>query len=66
VSGSVSKRTSYAVIGREAGPAKLQKVKDLNVKTLDEDELLALIAKQPGKRSKFEIQARWISRLGGR
>ena len=58
VTQSVSKRTSYAVIGREAGPSKVAKVKELNVKTLDEDGLLELISKQPGKKSKFEVAAK--------
>jgi len=58
VTQSVSKKTSYAVIGREAGPSKLQKVQDLKVKILDEDGLLQLIGSQPGKKSKFEVAAK--------
>jgi DNA ligase (NAD+) len=42
VSGSVSRKTSYVVVGAEAG-SKLDKAKDLGVPTLDEDAFRALI-----------------------
>ena len=42
VSGSVSKKTSYVVAGDEAG-SKLTKAKDLGVKIIDENGLIALI-----------------------
>jgi DNA ligase (NAD+) len=42
VSGSVSARTSYVVVG-EAPGSKVQKAQELGIPTLDEDGLLALI-----------------------
>lgn len=36
------------VLGENAGPSKLQKIKDLGIKTLDEDGLLALIGSRGG------------------
>ena len=46
VSGSVSKKTSYVVAGEAAG-SKLDKAKELNIPTLDEQALLDLIASTP-------------------
>ncbi len=43
VSSSVSKRTSYVIVGTEPG-SKLDKAKELNIKTLDLKEFLALIS----------------------
>ena len=42
VTGSVSKKTSYLVVGAEPG-TKLEKAKVLGVETLDEQALLRLI-----------------------
>ena len=42
VSGSVSKKTSYVVVGEDAG-SKLEKAKALGIPTLTEDELKKLV-----------------------
>ena len=42
VAGSVSKKTSFVVVGEDAG-SKLDKAKKLGVETLDEDAFRALI-----------------------
>ena len=39
-----SGKTNYVVLGRDAGPSKLEKIKKLKLQTLDEDGLLQLIA----------------------
>src|SRR5207302_221573 len=41
--GSVSKKTSYVVVGREPGAAKLSKAADLGIPTLDEDQFRDLL-----------------------
>ena len=43
VSGSVSKKTSYVVVGEAAG-SKLTKAQDLGVKIIDENELLKMLS----------------------
>lgn len=43
VTGAPSSKTSYVVLGSEAGPSKLRKIADLKIKTIDEDGLFALI-----------------------
>jgi DNA ligase (NAD+) len=42
VAGSVSKKTDFVVVGADAG-SKARKAEELGVKTLSEDEWLALI-----------------------
>ncbi|KAE8441558.1 hypothetical protein EG329_004677 [Mollisiaceae sp. DMI_Dod_QoI] len=50
VSKSLSKNTSLVVVGNEAGPTKLEKIEDLGLKTVDEDEFVALIEAGGGKK----------------
>ncbi|XP_061178272.1 replication factor C subunit 1-like [Saccostrea echinata] len=57
VTGSVSKKTSYLVAGRDCGESKLAKARSFGTKQIDEDGLLDLIRTLPGKRSKYEVQA---------
>jgi DNA ligase (NAD+) len=45
VSGSVSKKTSFVVVGEDAG-SKFEKARELGVKTLDEDQFLALVGRK--------------------
>ncbi|XP_036618227.1 replication factor C subunit 1 [Trichosurus vulpecula] len=55
VTGNVSKRTSYLVMGRDSGQSKSDKALALGTKIIDEDGLLDLIRTLPGKKSKYEI-----------
>ncbi|XP_058888612.1 replication factor C subunit 1-like isoform X2 [Acipenser ruthenus] len=57
VTGNISKKTNYLVLGRDSGVSKTEKAESLGTNILDEDGLLDLIRKQPGKRSKYEIAA---------
>ncbi|XP_059473115.1 replication factor C subunit 1 [Neocloeon triangulifer] len=47
VTSSVSKNTSYLVVGEDAGPSKLEKAKNFNIPNIDEDGLLDLIRTRP-------------------
>ncbi|HET6553155.1 MAG TPA: NAD-dependent DNA ligase LigA [Dyella sp.] len=47
VAGSVSKKTSFVVVGEAAG-SKLDKAQELGVEVWDENQLLALLAKHEG------------------
>ncbi|KAJ8113132.1 hypothetical protein ONZ43_g5224 [Nemania bipapillata] len=42
-----SGKTSYVVLGGDAGPAKLAKIKEHNIKTINEEGLFALIRRLP-------------------
>ncbi|KAF2636479.1 DNA replication factor C, large subunit [Massarina eburnea CBS 473.64] len=45
VVGQPSSKTNYIVLGEDAGPSKLDKIRKLNLKTIDEDGVTALIEK---------------------
>lgn len=55
VTGNVSKKTNYLVMGRDGGQSKSDKAAALGTKIVDEDGLLNLIRTMPGKKSKYEI-----------
>ncbi|XP_045690307.1 replication factor C subunit 1 isoform X1 [Phyllostomus hastatus] len=55
VTGNVSKKTNYLVMGRDSGQSKRDKAAALGTKIIDEDGLLDLIRTMPGKKSKYEI-----------
>ncbi|ROT43276.1 DNA replication factor C, large subunit [Sodiomyces alkalinus F11] len=42
-----SSKTSYVVLGDDAGPSKLKKIKDFGIKTIDEHGLFELIKRLP-------------------
>lgn len=47
VVGAPSKKTDFVVLGSDAGPNKLQKIRDNGLKTIDEDGLFELIRRLP-------------------
>ncbi|KIV97718.1 hypothetical protein PV10_01431 [Exophiala mesophila] len=47
VTGAPSKKTSYVVLGADAGPKKLETIKNLGIKTIDETGLFAIISRMP-------------------
>jgi BRCT domain type II-containing protein len=40
---SLSKNTSLVVVGNDAGPTKLEKIEELGLQTMDEDEFVAML-----------------------
>lgn len=69
VTGNVSKKTSYLVLGRDGGVSKTEKAQSLGTKILDEDQLLQLIRTTPGKTSKYQLaaaRAAEVWTIGGR
>ncbi|RFU31885.1 hypothetical protein B7463_g4492, partial [Scytalidium lignicola] len=47
VTGAPSSKTSYVILGSDAGPSKLRKIKDMNIKTINEEGLFELIRRLP-------------------
>ncbi|KAJ2985419.1 hypothetical protein NUW58_g5542 [Xylaria curta] len=47
ITGAPSSKTSYVVLGEDAGPSKLAKIKDHGIKTINEEGLFALIRRLP-------------------
>ncbi|KAL6703320.1 DNA replication factor C complex subunit Rfc1 [Coniothyrium glycines] len=59
VTGGPSRKTSYVVLGTDAGPSKLSKIKEMGIKTIDEDGLTQLIEKltEAGNKGDSKAQA---------
>lgn len=59
VTGAPSKKTSYVVLGQDAGPSKLRKIQEMDIKTIDEDGLTVLINKltEAGAKGDSKAQA---------
>uniref|UniRef100_A0A671NNR0 Replication factor C subunit 1 n=1 Tax=Sinocyclocheilus anshuiensis TaxID=1608454 RepID=A0A671NNR0_9TELE len=57
VTGNISRKTTYLVLGRDSGASKTEKAESFGTKIINEDELLELIRTKPGKKSKYEIAA---------
>ncbi|KAK5099976.1 DNA replication factor C complex subunit Rfc1 [Lithohypha guttulata] len=47
ITGAPSSKTSYVVLGTEAGPKKLETIRRLGIKTINEDGLFEMIRKMP-------------------
>ncbi|KAM9330406.1 replication factor C subunit 1 [Gastrophryne carolinensis] len=57
VTGNVSKKTNYLILGRDGGESKREKAEGFGTKVIDEDGLFDLIRSLPGKKSKYVIAA---------
>ncbi|KAG8591697.1 hypothetical protein GDO81_000269 [Engystomops pustulosus] len=57
VTGNVSKKTNYLILGRDGGESKREKAESFRTKIIDEDGLFDLIRSLPGKKSKYVIAA---------
>ena len=57
ITGAPSKKTSYVVLGEDAGPSKLGKIRDMDIKTIDEDGLTQLIEKLTAAGNKGDSKA---------
>ena len=51
---TVSRKTSYLVVGEQAGPSKMQKAKMFKTKQISEDQLLGLIRERSGGEETIE------------
>ena len=40
---SISKNTSFVVLGNDAGPKKLEQIEEMGIETLDEDAFVAML-----------------------
>ncbi|KAI6092849.1 replication factor RFC1 C terminal domain-containing protein [Hypoxylon rubiginosum] len=47
ITGAPSSKTSYVVLGDDAGPSKLAKIRQFNIKTINEEGLFELIRRLP-------------------
>lgn len=47
VTGAPSSKTTFVVLGDDAGPSKLRKIQEVGIKTIDENGLFELIRKAP-------------------
>ncbi|ORY80909.1 replication factor RFC1 C terminal domain-domain-containing protein [Protomyces lactucae-debilis] len=48
VTATPSSKTSFVVLGEQAGPSKIKKIHELKLRTVDEDGLLRMIQTMPG------------------
>lgn len=54
-----SKNTSYVVLGADAGPKKLQTIRENNIKTINEDGLYELIRRLPANGGDSKASAKY-------
>jgi replication factor C subunit 1 len=57
VTSAPSKKTSFVVLGTDAGPSKLAKIREMNIKTIDEEGLTQLIEKLTAAGNKGDSKA---------
>ena len=59
VTGAPSTKTSYVVLGSDAGPKKLETIRKHNLKTINEEGLFALIEKLPANGGDSKAAAKY-------
>ena len=59
VMGAPSKNTSYVVLGKDAGPKKLETIRANNIKTINEDGLFELIRRLPANGGDGKAAAKY-------
>ncbi|CDK28270.1 unnamed protein product [Kuraishia capsulata CBS 1993] len=62
VTKSLSKKTSLVVIGAEAGPSKVKKIKEFGIKAIDEDGFVSLISGVSSNGGGSEAAAKAIAK----
>lgn len=62
VTSGPSKKTSYVVLGTDAGPKKLEVIKANGIKTIDEDGLFALIERLPANGGDSKAAAQFAEK----
>ncbi|KAK5557061.1 DNA replication factor C complex subunit Rfc1 [Exophiala xenobiotica] len=62
VTGGPSKKTGYVVIGSDAGPKKLETIRNLGIKTIDEQGLFALIKQLPANGGDGKAGEAWAEK----
>lgn len=60
---SVSKKTSFVVLGTDAGPKKLEVIRDNNLKTINEEGLFALIKSLPANGGDSKAAAAYDEKM---
>ena len=58
VTGAPSTKTSYVVLGTDAGPKKIETIRKNNIATIDEDGLFELIRRLPANGGNSEMAAK--------
>ena len=59
VTGAPSSKTSYVILGSDAGPKKLETIRKTNLKTINEDGLFELIKKLPANGGDSKAAAKY-------
>jgi len=55
VTKSISKKTSLVVIGSDAGPSKVKKIREFKIKAIDEDGFIQLLSSMPADGGSGEV-----------
>lgn len=62
ITSAPSKKTSYVVLGQDAGPKKLETIRNLGIKSIDEDGLFELIRRVPAGGGDSKAAEEWAAK----